>query len=101
MRDDVMLLIPYLEDQQDEYGNDITPEGEPKEVFCKVKSAERSEFFMAAQSGMKASYKVEVFEYDYENEEIAEFRGERFFIYRTFLLPNSKIELYLGKKAGQ
>lgn len=90
MFDDVITLIHELEDEKTE----------EREVFATVESAAQSEFFAAAQEGMKAEYKASVWQSDYDGETCAKIDGRLYDVYRTFRRRDGKIELHLKEKAG-
>lgn len=69
-------------------------------VYCNVSSVSQSEFFQAGQMGLKPEYRFTMFFYDYLNEEIIEYNGTRYTVYRTFHSSNDLIELYTNKVAG-
>lgn len=102
MRTDTVGLIKttYPAGQRDASGNQLEVESDPRELYCEYESVIQSEFFSAAQQGMKSEYKLKVSEHDYDGEKIAVFKDERYSIYRTYLGKDEKIELYLGIKAG-
>lgn len=96
MNELIMLLSTVY--TEDEVGNDIETKTE-KQVFCQISSCSQNEFFQAAQSGMRAEYKVKVWKCDYENEPTAKINDVEYSIYRTFETGDF-IELYLNKKVG-
>lgn len=102
MRTDIVNLIKitYPVGQRDASGNQLEVESDPKELFCEYESVAQSEYFSASQQGLKAEYKLKIHEFDYEDEQIAVFRGKRYSIYRTYLGRTEIIELYIGVKAG-
>ena len=102
MRSDLVELIKltYPTGQRDSNGNQLEIESAPRELFCEYESVTQTEFFSASQQGLKSEYKLKVNEFDYEDEQIAVFRGKRYSIYRTYLGKGQDIELYLGTKAG-
>lgn len=71
-----------------------------REVLCTVGSINRAEFFEAGRSGLNPEIMLTVSWLDYEGEKLAQFRGERYAIYRSYRANDEKIELYLTKKAG-
>ena len=82
----------------DDIGQRIATETS-REVYGQKGAITRAEWNAAAQQGLKPSYEVTMFAYDYEGEEIAEVDGERYTIYRTYK-RNDTVELYLEKKVG-
>lgn len=87
--DDVIKLIKVTEGERDEYGN---PElvRSSVEVFCRVESVSRAEFYQAAQTGLHPSYTFVLTHYmDYHGEqeiEYTDWMGEthRYDIIRTY-----------------
>lgn len=71
-----------------------------RDIYCNISSVSGVEWMDAGRNGINAQYKITVFEYDYEGEEIAELNGVRYGIYRTYIGKNENLELYLEKKAG-
>lgn len=71
------------------------------EILCHIESIGQNEFFNAGQNGIKADLKVVTQSVNYNNEEIIEYNGERYGIYRTYRRNNSdEIELYCEWKGG-
>ncbi len=79
-------------------------EEEKTSVFATKKSVSQKEFFDAAQVGFKSECVLEVWQSEYEGQELCEipFHGEnkRFRIYRTYDRADGKTELYLTSKVG-
>lgn len=71
-----------------------------RDVFCSVNSVSQSEWFEAGRNGLKAEYRVNMFDPEYEGEEIVVFGGVRYGVYRTYRRNSEVIELYLERKAG-
>lgn len=69
-------------------------------VYCTVLSVTRTEWTAAHQRSVSPAYCLKVFFKDYNGEEIAEFEGKRYEIYRTYA-KYDYIELYLGVKVGE
>lgn len=66
MDDVIRLLTPSY--TYDEYGNEIVTNTE-RQVFCKVDSVGRSEFFQAAQNNLHPEYVFTISHYkDYQGE---------------------------------
>lgn len=97
-KSDVITLIKRTF-ESNEYGVRI-PSETSREVFCHVDSVTSNEFFNGGEYGLKPVYRFTMFQYDFENEEICEFNGERYTIYRTYIGTNDEIELYVEKKKG-
>lgn len=84
----------------DDIGQQIAAET-ARTLFCTVHSVTRQEWADASQKGLKPELMCFLSDSDdYQNEEIAELDGVRYFIYRTFMTDDGGIELYLRKDAG-
>ena len=71
-----------------------------REVFCKVDSVTRSEFFEAGRSGLKPEYRITMFFGDYEGETFVGYNGRIYSVYRTYMAKTDIIELYVERKTG-
>ena len=96
--DDVISLIAFDCEEDDCLIQRKTETS--RDVFCKVKSAARAEFFAAGQSGFQPKYLFEVFPADYEGETVLDYHGKRYSIYRTYLKSADVLELYAERKLG-
>lgn len=97
-KDDVIKLIT-INRTQDAYGRWI--EGTPtvREVFAKVTSISRSEFFDAGRQGLNPEYRFDVFAGDYQGETVIEYHGQTYAVYRVYE-PGDYMELYVERKGG-
>ncbi len=76
----------------DDYGNQFK-DYEFREVFADVRSVSQSEYYTAAQTGLKPSFKMVLADYyDYEEEETVRYNGQLYKVIRTY---RSKTELEL------
>ena len=71
-----------------------------REVFCKVDSVTRSEFFEAGRAGLNPEYRITMFFGDYEGEALVGYNGRNYSVYRTYQAKTDIIELYVERKAG-
>lgn len=90
---------------REEYIDDIIGQELSEEyrtdIFVTEKSVGRSEWYDAGKSGLNPSIVLETSYIDYNGEQIIEYNGQRYGIYRTYHPENSdQIELYLEEKAG-
>ena len=60
-----------------------TAEPAAREVFAKVQSVTRSEFFGAGRVGLNPAYRFVVFSGDYHGETVVEYNGQNYAVYRT------------------
>lgn len=83
----------------DSVGNTI-PAEQTTTVFCKPRSVTRSEFYQAAQAGLKPSLVLVISHFaDYNNERIVEFQGKRYTVTRAYIRPDrDTIELTLEER---
>lgn len=73
----------------------------PRQVFCRVNSVTRAEFFGAGRNGLNPAYCFTVFAGDYNDEELCEYHGKSYGIYRTYQVPGTDdLELYAERKGG-
>lgn len=83
MFEGVATLIRQGEPTFDEYGNEIRPEIET-EIFVKPRGVYRSEFYNAAQLGLKPSITFEISNRaDYNGEKVLSFEGRKYSVIRT------------------
>lgn len=65
---------------QDKYGDFL-----PRFVCrCLVDNVTRSEFYEASRADLRVDYVVLVHRIEYENDDVAEFRGKRYTVLRTY-----------------
>lgn len=98
--DDVLTLLSagYTKDK---YGVPRRDAPEKKQIFCKVDSVTRNEFFAGGRSGLNPEYRFTVFAGDYSGEKEIEFRGNGYAVYRTYHVPGTDyLELYVERKGG-
>lgn len=97
-RHDVVKLISAVT-EQDATGQYITTES-AMEVQASVKSVSRYEWAQAAIAGVTAAACLLVADANYSGEQIAEWRGARYAIYRVYERDDNFTELYLRAEAG-
>ena len=71
-----------------------------REVFCKVDSVTRAEFFDAGRQGLNPEYRITMFAGDYNGEAVVGYKGRTYSVYRTYLAKTDIIELYVERKGG-
>lgn len=97
--DDVITLISNTF-TTDENGVQMALETK-REIFCRMGSVTRAEFFNGGRAGLNPEFVFTVFAGDYMGEEIVAFHGRSYAIYRTYFVPDSDyIELYVQRKGG-
>lgn len=83
----------------DEIGQPVSTES-VSTCICTVSSVTRAEWAAASQRALSPAAVVKVFFRDYHGEKLAEFRGDRLDIYRTYQ-TGDYTELYLGTRVGE
>lgn len=84
---------------KDAYGVDH-PTETSREIFARVESVSRAEFFEGGRNGLNPEYKFTVFAEDYQGEQIVSYNGSRYGIYRTYRATGDYMELYAERKGG-
>lgn len=97
--DDLITLISQTFEQND-IGVQIATET-VTQVWARLQSATRAEFYSAGQNGLQPSLVAVTPIANYAGQKLAEWRGTRYSIYRTYFATGSdEIELYLEEKVG-
>lgn len=94
---DVLYLIAQTI-SVDDYGNEVETETQ-RQVYCEVNSISQTEFYAAANTELNPEYRFDVFFGDYNGEDVIEYQGNRYAIYRTFRTGDT-LELYVERKIG-
>ena len=97
-RSEVLTLVSVTQ-TQDDYGIWRATETK-RDVFCQANSVTRAEFFEAGRNGLNPEFEFTLFYGDYNDEEICEYQGKRYSIYRTYHARSDIIELYAERKGG-
>ena len=71
-----------------------------RDVFCKVDSVTRAEFFEAGRAGLNPEYRITMLFMEYNGEVIVGYNGRNYSVYRTYQAGTDIIELYVERKAG-
>ena len=94
---DILILIAQAI-TIDKYGREVATETN-KQVYCEVHSISQTEFYAASNTELNPEYRFNVFFGDYDGEDICEYNGQRYAIYRTYR-SGDIIELYAERKIG-
>lgn len=94
---DVLILIGQTI-TTDKYGREVVAEVN-REIYCKVDSVSQSEFYSAANTELNPEYRFTIFFGDYNGEDLCQFDGKRYAIYRTYR-SGDNLELYVERKVG-
>lgn len=98
MIDTVITLIAETHSRND-YGLDITTETS-REIWCSVKSVNRSDFYAAGQAGLALDHVFVTDAINYDGEEVVEYLGKRYDVTRVYQPTPDAIEIYVGHKVG-
>lgn len=97
-RSDVISLIKETR-TANEFGVQTAVETK-REVFCDVSSVSLSEWSEGGRLGLNPEYRMTMFEPDYEGEEVLEYNGVRYAVYRTYHGRNDTLDLYVERRQG-
>lgn len=98
MRSSIAYLVSN-EYAQNSYGVMERTESKRK-VFVDVASVTSQEFFEGGRNGLRPAYRFTMFQFDYLGEQVIEYKGEQYTIYRTYVRSYDTIELYTEFKKG-
>lgn len=94
------IALISIEYEQDDLGEWIETETST-EVFALVQSVTMYEFYQAGLEGMKPDYRFHVWLSEYNDQELVDYKGKRYEIYRTYIRNDGRIELYVNEKKGE
>lgn len=98
MRTEELTLIKKTF-ESDSIGNQVE-KTEESIVFCEVKSISRTEFYQAAQSGMKPLAAFIIYGFEYDNQEIVKHNNIEYKIIKTYKINENDLELTCEKVIG-
>lgn len=84
---------------QDSYGVSVASESR-KKIYAQVDSVTASEWFEGGRNGLNPEYRFRIYRFEYNGEEILEYKGKRYTIYRTYSPRDDALELYAEKRKG-
>lgn len=70
------------------------------DIYVEEISISQNEFYKAGSSGHKAQCAIKTAFCNYSGEQECEYKGVRYYIYRTYKKSDDEIELYLEERAG-
>lgn len=91
-----LVSIEYAQDDLGEWTEVWTK----REIFARVESVSMSEFYQAGMRGLDPDYKLTIWMNEYENEELVDYNGKIYAVYRTYRRDDGRIELYVSEKKG-
>lgn len=84
---------------EDAYGV-LKPTAEKRLVFANVTNVSADEWFEGGRAGLNPEFRLRMFGPDYKGEEIVEYNGEQYAVYRTYWARTDILELYVEKRKG-
>ena len=99
MTDDSVKLIARTMTGKDSRMNPIYTET-VSETYAVSEPVSRSEFFAVGQIGIDPQYLLIINPAEYSGEKIAEYKGKKMSIYRTYERNENELEIYLQKAEG-
>ena len=101
MVDTTIKLVTPSEEYRDENGIWQVREPIEREIFARVNSVDRREFFSGGTAGFRPEFQFVVFAAEYQGEELCEYEGKQYSVYRTYHVPGTDyLELYVQRKVG-
>ena len=98
-RSDVITLINKNAVQTSDYT--WQDQEEKTEVFCDVRSITQTEWFEAGRNGIQhPAFTFVINRNEYSGQQIVEYQGQRYGVYRTYAAKNENLELYCEAKGG-
>lgn len=85
---------------EDSYGV-LQPTTTKRTVYANVNSVSASEWFEGGRNGLNPEYRMIMFAPDYQGEEIVEYNGRQYAIYRTYQARTDVLELYVERRKGE
>lgn len=85
---------------EDSYGV-LKPAETKRMVYAAVQSVTASEWFEGGRNGLNPELRFTMFGHDYQGEEIVEYNGDRFHVYRTYQARTDVLELYAERNKGK
>lgn len=72
-----------------------------QEVFASTKSVTAKDFYLAGQQGHKPQIVFIVHKYEYNEQNIIDYNGKRYSVFRTYEIEDGRIELHCEVKIGK
>jgi SPP1 family predicted phage head-tail adaptor len=92
-----LISTEYTQDDLGEWTETQTK----TEVFALVNSVTMSEFYNAGLQGFKPDFRFMVWMNEYADQELVEYKGKVYSVYRTYRRNDGRIELYVNEKKGE
>lgn len=72
-----------------------------RKIFANVTSVTATEWFEGGRNGLNPELRMRVFAPEYHGEEVVQFNGKYYAIYRTYMARDDVMELYVERKKGE
>lgn len=92
-----LVSIEYTQDDLGEWTETRTD----TEIFGWVESVSMSEFYQAGMQGFKPEFKITVWMQEYNGQELVEYSGKLYTIYRSYRRSDGRVELYVTERKGE
>lgn len=69
-------------------------------LFVELRSVSGNEYFVGRQGGLSPQFSFIISAFDYHNEKIVEYNGDRFAVYRTYEPDDDTVEVYCQLEGG-
>lgn len=99
MLNDFINLVSYTS-EKDARGVSRRTENITENIPADVKSAGSQEWFEGGRNGLNPQFTFTIRRIDYAQQEVAEYEGKRYAIYRTYRRGDDFIELHVQKEMG-
>ena len=83
----------------DSYGV-LQPTKTERTVYANITSVTGAEWFEGGRNGLNPELRAIMFSPDYEGEEVVEYNGVQYSVYRTYQARTDVLELYLERSKG-
>lgn len=93
------IKLISIEYEQDDLG-EWTETRSETEVFARIESVSMSEFYQAGMQGFKPEFKMTVWLNEYANQDLLEYSGKVYDVYRTYRRDDGRLEMYVTEKKG-
>lgn len=85
---------------KNEYGV-LIPTITKRKIFANVTSVTATEWFEGGRNGLNPELRMRVFAPEYHGEEVVQYNGNFYAIYRTYTARDDTMELYVERKKGE
>ena len=86
--------------EKNQYGV-LIPTVTKRKVFANVTSVTATEWFEGGRNGLNPELRMRVFAPEYHGEEVVQFNGKYYAIYRTYMARDDVLDLYVERTKGE